>query len=63
MAEKRGAAAVVVGNKAAPEGTAGGYQIVGEETVSSYLSAKMRVTKHSEMAKIFFINRLFLTSQ
>lgn len=56
MAAKGGAAAVMVGNKAAAEGTAEGYQIVGEETVSSHLSVEMGVTKHTKMAKIFFKN-------
>lgn len=50
MAAKSGASAVVVGNKAAVEGTAGGYQIVGEETVSSYLSVERGVAKNSKMA-------------
>ncbi|CBN74651.1 conserved unknown protein [Ectocarpus siliculosus] len=38
VAAKSGAAAVVEGNKAAPEGTSGGYQIVGEETGDDLLA-------------------------
>ncbi|CAM9940354.1 unnamed protein product, partial [Ectocarpus sp. 8 AP-2014] len=38
VAAKSGAAAVVVGNKAAAEGAAGGYQIVGEETGEDLLA-------------------------
>ncbi|CAM9516662.1 unnamed protein product [Ectocarpus fasciculatus] len=38
VAAKNGASAVVVGNKAAVEGTTGGYQIVGEETGKDLLA-------------------------